>query len=451
MSQLPLEGIRVLDLGTMWAMPLATRQLAFLGAEVITIESCKRINLTRFGTHVENDPAGQYWNTSGRFNSVCLNKRGITLDLSIGEGREIFKKLVKISDVVTENYAPRVMKNLGLDYAILKELNPGIIMVSSSGFGHTGPWKDYRSYAMNLGPLAGYSELTGYPGGAPIKFHGMAADVDAALHASLAILAALEYRRRTGKGQWVDLAQYETAIQYLGGPIIDYVVNGRLQARMGNRSTCMVPHGCYRCQGDDKWVVIAVSSEAEWIRLCQAMGNPSLAGGEKFRDVASRRQNQDELDKLIEAWTITQNHYEVMHVLQKAGIPAGAVLNAKELLLDPHLKERGYFQRVVHPKLEGLEHLGTRIYPGLPWETSRASVGPLKPAPTLGQDNEYVLAGLLGMSDEKINELRQQGVIGNEPEGLAPAATPLVLPLAQQKEEGTIQEYDENYKEILGL
>ena len=451
MSQLPLKGIRVLDLGTMWAMPLATRQLALLGAEVITIESCQRPNLTRFGTHAENDPKGNYWNTSGRFNSVCLNKRGITLDLSTDEGREIFKKLVKISDIVTENFAPRVMKNLGLDYAVLKELNPGIIMVSSSGFGHTGPWKNYRCYAANLGALAGYSELTGYAGGAPIKFHGVAADVDAALHAGLAILTALEYRRRTGKGQWIDLSQYETAIQYLGESIIDYAVNGRIQARMGNRSAYMAPQGCYRCRGDDKWVVIAVSSEAEWISLCQAMGNPSLASDEKFHDVASRRQNQDELDKLIEAWTITRDHYEVMYLLQKAGVPAGAVLNAKELLLDPHLNERGYFHRVTHPKLEGLEHLGTRIYPGLPWKTSEVSVGPLKPAPTLGQDNEYVLAGLLGMSDEEINELRQQGIIGNKPEGLAPTAAPLVLPLAQQKEEGIIQEYDENYKEILGL
>jgi len=452
MYKLPLKGTRILDLGSAWAVPIATKPLALLGAEVIHIESCQRPDISRFGTHVDNETTGSFWETGGRHHSINLSKLGITLDLTKEAGVQIFRELVKVSDVVAENFSPRVMKNLGLDYHSLRELKPDIIMLSSSAFGHTGPWANYVGWGMSLEPISGISHLTGYTDRPPNKSTIPYTDVPAALHATFAILAALYHRRKTGQGQFIDLSQYEVAVQQSGEALMDYVLNHRIEGRMGNRHSSMAPHGVYRCQGNDKWVAISVSSDAEWQALCEAMGNPPWTEEERFWDALSRWRNQDELDGLIEKWTMTKDHREAMHTLQKAGVPAGAVFTSKELLLDPHLKERGFFHLITHPQLPGMERVGMRPIPGLPWKMSGTIELDLHPAATLGQHNEYVLIELLGFSKERIADLTEKGVIGTAPlaEEAPPGSMPTV-PLSLMKELGYIEEYDDDFMDILGL
>lgn len=448
---LPLSGIRVLDLGSAWAVPIAIRYLAILGAEVIRIESCARPDISRFGTHAENTTQGRFWETGARFNHINVNKKDITIDLSMPKGVALFKELVKVSDVIAENFSPRVMRNLGLHYEVLRDIKPDIIMLSSSGFGASGPWAHYGAWGMGMEPTAGISHLTGYIDGPPMKAGIPYTDIISSVHGTLAILIALEYRRRTGRGQWIDLSQNEAAVQQIGEAIMDYTMNGRIQGRMGNRHPSMAPHGIYRCRGNDKWVVISVSSEEEWKALCDALGDPSWSREQRFRDGLSRWRHQEELDRLIEEWTISRDHHEVMHTLQQAGVPAGAVLTPKEILLDPHLRERGYIHKLTHPRLEGMELLGTRPYLGMPWRMSRTPLS-LERSPLFGEHNGYAFAELLGMTQEEMAELEREGVIGNRPLADEPtywgAAT---VPLPVLKELGYIEEWDENYHEILGL
>lgn len=451
MAPLPLQGIRVLDLGSAWAIPIATRYLALLGAEVIHIESCARPDISRFGMHAENSIEGRFWETGMRHNLINVNKKAITLDLGMPSGVRVFKELVKVSDVVAENYSPRVLKNLGLDYPVLREVRPDIIMISSSGFGGTGPWAYYGAWGMGMEPTAGISHLTGYVDGPPLKSLVPYTDIVSSVHASFALLMALDYRRRTGKGQWIDLSQNEAAAQQIGEAIMDYTMNGRVQMRMGNRHPSMAPHGIYRCQGNDKWVVIAISSDEEWRALCDALGNPPWTKEERFCDALSRWHHQEELDELIEGWTSERDHYEVMRILQRAGVPAGAVLTPKEIWLDPHLRERGCFPMLSHPKLEGMEHVGKRPYLGMPWRMSKTEIF-FERSPLFAEHNHYALGELLGMSAEEIAELEREGVIGNRPLTDEPTFWgAMTVPYPILKELGRIESWDEDYRQILGL
>lgn len=446
MAVLPPNRIRILDLGTAWAVPLATRLLAGLGAEIIKVEAFSRPDVTRFGTHPHNEPGEKHWNRGGRFNDLNRNKRDLALDLTRPEGAALFKRLVAISDIVAENFTPRVMKNFGLDYPVLKEVKPDIIMLSSSGYGHSGPWRNYGAYGMGLEPTVGLTHLTGYREGRLIKSGIPYTDVPAATHGTLAILAALEYRRRTGRGQWIDLSQYEVSLAFIGEALMDYVMNGRLQGPLGNAHPFLAPHGCYRCQGEDSWVTIAVTNDEEWQGLCQALGRPAWAKEARFSDALSRWQNQDELDRLLEVWTSQRDHYDVMHQLQKEGVPAGAVLNPKEVLLDPHLKARRAFELVDHPPPTGV---GRRPHLAVPWKMSRTQGRLQQPAPTLGQDNEWVLTELLGLPEAERTRLSEARVVSREP--IPRPAARSEQPPAQQLEQGNIVAYDDNFEEILDL
>ena len=451
MSGKPLSGVRILDLGAAWAIPIATRHLAMLGAEVIHIESCARPDVSRYGQHAENTTEGRFWETGGRHNHINMNKKAITLDLTRDEGVHLFKELVKISDVVAENFSPRVMRNLGLHYEALREIRPDLIMISSSGFGHSGPWAHYGAWGMGMEPTGGISHFTGYTEGRPIKSGIPYTDIPSAMHGTLAMLIALDYRRRSGEGQFIDLSQNEVSVQQIGEAIMDYTMNGRAQARMGNRHPSMAPHGCYRSQGNDKWIAIAVSSDEEWQALCHAMGDPPWSSEERFKDALSRWHNQDELDRLIEEWTEARDHHETMHTLQRAGVPCGAVLTPKELFLDPHYRERGYIQMVAHPREEGMEHLGTRPYIGFPWKMSRTETT-LERSPILGEHNEYVFGELLGLPREEMEKLEREGIIGREPLSMEPTSVgSTTVPLSLMKEMGRIEEWDEDFHQILGL
>ena len=409
MAALPLQSLRVIDASHFMAGPTVAAMLADMGAEVIKIESIKRVDGWRGSASLGIE---QSWEMSPPFNGVNRNKYGITLDLTSLKGANIFKILIKASDIVIENFTPRVMANFGLDYPVLKEINPTIIMISLPGYGGTGPWKDYTAFAYPIEEMAGFPQITGYPDGPPLLMGHGGGDGPSGIMGAFAVLAALQYRQRTGKGQHIDLSQCEAVTCLMGEAILDYTMNQRVQGRRGNRHPFMAPHGCYQCQGEDKWVTIAVGSDDEWKNFCQAIGNPSWTGNEKFSSALGRWQNQDELDRLIGEWTIQHDHYEVMHILQKAGVASGAVLDHKELLEDPHLNERGFYEVVDR------EVVGTHPYPGSPIRLSRTPARIRMPAPCLGEHNEYILGNIAGLSKDEIQELVDEQIIGTRPFGM---------------------------------
>ena len=277
------------------------------------------------------------------------------------------------------------------------------------GFGLTGPYRDYVSYGTNLDPFSGLASLMGYPGEGAHMSGNAYPDPAAALHATGAILTALFHKHRTGQGQHIDLSQAESATCLIGETVLGFALNGKIPPRMGNRHPVLAPQGCYRCKGEDRWVAIAVSSEKEWEALCRVLEHPEWIKEERFSDPVNRRKNQEELDELIETWTGRQTHLEAMHRLQEAGVPAGAVLDAAELLADEHLRARGFFREINHPEV------GPRKYCGLPIRFSEASMPAPKPAPCLGEHNEYILGKLLGLSREEITHLEEENIIGTRP------------------------------------
>ena len=412
-----LEGLRVLDLTRVWSGPIAGRLLADLGAQVIHITG--RVTLAGavppaevakiLAIYPDDDPGTRPYDRQSMGNDFNRNKLDITLELNTPEGIDIFRKLVKVSDIVIENFSPRVMPNFGLDYPALKEINPGIILCGMPGFGSTGPLRDWVSYGTNLDPASGLASMMGYPGEEAHMSGNAYPDPVAGLHAVAAILTAVFHQRRTGKGQFIDLAQAEAATAFIGEAVLGYALNGKIPERMANRHPAYAPQGCYPCRGEDKWVAIAVSSDREWAGLGRAMNNPEWFENERFADQKSRWENQDELDRLISAWTEQQDHIEVMALLQSTGVPAGAVLNAAELTANEHLHARNFFWEIDHPEV------GPKIYAGQPFRMSGTPLNLREPAPCLGQHNEYVLKEVLGYSEEEIEDLKARDVIGTEP------------------------------------
>ena len=420
-----LEGIRILDLSRVWAGPLAARMLADIGAEVILIESpashtYSQESLEQLkGTsqmsgaysfmYPDGDPGDEPWNRVGTYNEFNRNKLGITLNLSVPEGQDVFKRLVKISDVVLENYTPRVMANFGLEYSVLREINRSLIMISMPGYGNTGSYRDYPAYGTTLEQHAGFSSLIGYPDSGPYRTQSTYTDPLASVNAASAVVLALYHRRRTGRGQYIELAQIESSICCLGEPLLDFAMNQRAPERRGNRHPSMAPHSAYRCLGDDAWLSIAIADDEEWRAFIDVIGRPPWAEDPRFQRQISRWHHQDELDKLVGEWASQQEHHHAMHLLQRAGVAAAAVLNAKELVEDPHLAARGYFGEVTHPKA------GTHLYAGTGVKLSDTPPSPRLPAPCIGQHSRYVLAEILGMSDEEASPLFDAGVISEGP------------------------------------
>ncbi|MBI2847117.1 MAG: CoA transferase [Chloroflexi bacterium] len=407
-SKLPLADLRILDVSWVWAGPLAAQFLADMGAEVIKVESRVHIDQTRFGALPNGIRGERPYDRGGFYQDINRNKFCVTLELNTPQGVKIFKDLVRISDVVIENYSPRVMKNFGLDYAVLRQVKPDIIMISLSGFGANGPYRDYVAYGANIEPMSGLSSLTGYKDGSPTRTGIPYADPVAAFHAAFAVMAALEYRKRTGKGQHIDLAQYETLTRFIGEAILDYSMNKRAPKRGGNRHSFMAPHGAYRCSGEDSWVAIAASSDEEWQALCKCMDMPELINDTRFVDSHSRYKNQDILNEKVNQWTSRHDKYYVMNLLQKAGVAAGAVLTGKDLFQDPHIKARGFFEEVTHPEVGTYPHHGVSV------KLSRTPCHIRMPAPLLGEHNKYVLSELLGIPTRDIESFAQSGIIGTE-------------------------------------
>lgn len=324
MAALPLSGIRVLDLTQVYAGPTCTRILCDLGAEVIKLEGLKRTDITHLLVIADNDSHDDFWNRMGYFLYRNAGKKSLTLDFSEPDAVELLKRLIPHADVVAESFTPRVMAQHGLDYESLRKIRPDLIMISLSGYGQSGPWRDYAAYGMGLEPASGISSLTGYRGGEPLRTGIAFTDPYSGIAGAGAVLTALHYRRRTGKGQYIDLSEQEAAIPVCGYALMDYAFNGREPERIGNRSPWFAPQGCYPCRGEDNWLVLTVRDDAEWQAFCEAVGRPKWAGDERFTDVLGRHRHHDELDELIASWTREQGHIEAMHLLQAAGVTTAA-------------------------------------------------------------------------------------------------------------------------------
>lgn len=403
MNQNPLEGIRVIDFAWAWAGAQATSMLALLGAEVIKIESRRRIDHSR----IFSLTTGQWFDDPDRsaiFNDMNLGKLSANIDLSHPKGVELVKRLVAKSDIVVQNMRPGKIEALGLGYEVLREIKPDIIMLSSSARGCTGPERGYIGYAPLFSALSGFAHISGYEGEEPIRLSGEI-DLLSATTAAFAILAALVHRQATGEGQFIDLSSTEATSVLMGEVFMDYFMNGRVQTRHGNKHPFMAPHNCYRCKGEDKWVSIAVATDEEWKALCRTAEHPEWASDERFADGLSRWKNQKELDRLIEGWTLQFPHTEIAERLQAAGVAAAPSCNSEDLWNDPHLRARNFWSEVVHPLL------GRKTVISPVWKLSETPLRVRGPAPLFGEHNNYVFGQLLGLSEAEIEALKQERVI----------------------------------------
>ena len=402
-TQLPLAGVRIADFTWVWAGPFATLQLAHLGAEVIRIESENRVCVTRRIPPFADGQGGI--NRSGYYNQFNQGKLSLSLNFKQPEAIEIAKKLVSVSDVVSENFAAGVMDKLGLGYDVLKKIKPEIIMIAMSGYGAVGPESSYVSYGPAQAPLSGLCSLTGFPDFPPMHVGFSYGDPNGGLHGAFAILAALMHRARTGEGQYIDMSQMETSIALLGEAVMAQAMNGVQPPRIGNRDPHMAPHGLFHCKGEDRWVSIVVANEEEWSRFCSGIGRPELTSDSRFATLAARKQHEDELESFITTWTETLTAEEVTARLQAVGVAAYPALTNKELTEDSHLHNRGFFVELPHAEV------GVRRHAGTPWEFSDTPCQVRRPAPCLGQDTDDVLQRILGYSSEDLASLRAKGVL----------------------------------------
>ena len=386
---LPLSGVRVLDLSWIIAGPTATRFLAIMGAEVIKLGSARR-----------PDPSSR----GAAFQTYNQSKLYAALNLTKPEGLALAKQLIALSDVVVENFAAGVIERLGLGYEVMAAVKPDIIMVSSSGTGHSGPHKDYVAYGSLLQHYTGWNSISGYPAREPIK-GGLWADPWVGMELAMITVAALNHRAISGEGQYVDLSMAEALSASIPEAIFDYQMNGEVRQPQGNRDDRDAPHGVYHCAGEDRWIAIAVTDDPEWQALCNVIGRPDLASAPHLSRAEGRRQHQDALDAAITEWTSRHQDYEAMHRLQAAGVPAGPSLDIARVYQDPQLRRGGYLCKLQSSDGE------TRDLPGLPWRFAGMEAPHLTAAPYLGQHNAYVYGELLGLSEAEIGRLVEAQII----------------------------------------
>lgn len=424
MAKLPLEGIRILDMTVVWAGTYCATLLADLGAEVIRIESIQTMQpITRgatahpskevieglppfVGAMPGRDPGKRPWNRYPLFNAHGRNKLSMTVDLLRPGGMEIFNRLVKISDGFVENNVTETMDKLGISYGSLKEQSQEIIMLRMPAYGNSGPYRNYRSLGVHMEGVIGHTLLRGYADlGPSVSTNVYGADAAGGVQGAFAMLAALHYRNRTGKGQLIELAQAENMVPYLGQHFMDYAINGRKNSTLGNRHSTAI-QGCYPCKGDDRWVTITIATDEQWQAFIVAANLDNLANEDRFATSESRREHHDEIDGYISAWTADRDHYDVMKILQAVGIAAGPVMDQHDALDDPHLNDRGMFEEASQ------DDVGTHMYTGAPYKMSETPVKIRRGPVQLGQDNEYVYKTLLNTSDEEYARLEREGHIG---------------------------------------
>lgn len=400
----PLHGVRVLDFTWVWAGPFCTGQLARLGAEVIRIETAKHPCVSR--TFVPQADGKVGLNRGGSFNEKNHNKLSVQLNLEKPEAVEIVHQLARQCDIAAENFAPGVINRLGVGYESLRAARPDLIMISLAGFGQTGPFRDYVSYGPIMAAHSAMQTLTTYPGDQPRSLGISYGDPVIGIFGAYLLNAALIHRKRTGQGQYIDLSNLEALEMLMPEALLEYAMNRRDLPAMGNHDRWMSPHNCYKTLGDaEQWVTIAVGTEDEWRALCGAMGMLSMADDPRFSTAALRKRNEDELDRIITAWTAERDRWAITETLQRAGVAAIPTFGNKDIATDPHLRERGFLVDLDHPDV------GARTYAGVPWSMSATPCKLHRASPCLGQDTDAVLSRLLGYTPEQLAELRRAEIV----------------------------------------
>jgi benzylsuccinate CoA-transferase BbsF subunit len=395
-----LKGVKILEFAWVIAGPLVGKYFADNGATVVRVESSKRLDMLRVSEPFRDGKPGV--DRAGIWAFYGANKRSIALDLKNPKASAVVEKLIRWADVVTENFAPGKIEEMGFGYEDIKKIKQDIIMMRISIQGQTGPHSKHPGYGVIAAGLAGVTGLTGWPDRVPSTPVAGYTDVILPRFGATMILAALAYRRRTGRGQCVDLSQFECTQMFLAPHLLDYTVNRRVAVRQANRSATAVPHNSYPCQGGDRWCAVSVSTDREWRSLCHVMGREDLASAEGFATLQRRKERELEIDQILADWTRKQHAEHAVEILQKAGVPAGVVQNAADLIADPQL-ERSFWS-LDHSVMGPTVHLGQAF-------TFERSVGdPCTPAPCLGQDTEYVCREILGLPDEEFVDLLVEGV-----------------------------------------
>jgi len=398
-----LSGIKIVEFAVFAAGPMVGKHMGEHGATVVRVES--RSHPDGFRVHYppykDNIPG---LNRTGSFALFNNNKLGITLNLKHPEGVALGRRLAAWADVLIDNFVPGVMERNGLGYEAVREINPSIVYLSSCNMGQTGPKSSQRGFGSQLTSQSGFTYLAGEPHGEPMLLFGPYIDFIAVGFGLIAVMAALDHRRRTGSGQHIDLSQYETGLQFVAPALLEYEAAGRVMTRQGNRSPHAAPHGAYPCRGEDRWCVIAVCSEEEWRALCRAAGHPEWGDDPRFATLAARKAHEDELDALIGGWTRQFGRHEVMERLQAVGVGAGIVSLLSDLFADPQLAHRRVWQELPHPELEKFHYEAPPfILSETPAELSRS--------PLLGEHNDRVYGEMLGLARAEIERLIEDGVI----------------------------------------
>ena len=398
-TDLPLDGLKVVELTGNWAGPIVGRHLGDLGADVVKLEWAARpATRALFMPGPTQDPQKYPYDRAMYFNLLNRNKRDLVVDLSADEGKQIFLELMREADVFVENNSARVMPNLGLDYETVRQENPRLIYVSMSGFGATGPWRDWSAYGSNIEASSGLASVTGYHADQVRRTPLFYADPVSGNHATVAILAALEHRDRTGEGQYIDVSLNEAGAAYFFEALMEYQTTREIRRPHGNRDRRFAPQGAYRAAGEDSWIALSVQSDEEWTALCRAIGRDDLLSDPALSTLEGRAARHDELDAAIEAWTSEREQYEAAWELQRAGISAAPILANWQVLHDPHIHAREFYQWVPHSVV------GVYPYPSWPWRFSRTKPSIRRAAPRFAEHNHEVLSEL-GYDDEQIAEL----------------------------------------------
>ncbi len=402
MRKSALDGVKVASFCWSIVGPFAFRYLGQFGATVVRIESHTRPDVVRLSAPYKDGVVGV--DTSTWFANTSNSSYSVSLDLNKPGGRDIAWKLIEWADVVGENFGPGTMHKWGLDYENVRKRKPDIVYYSSSQLGASGPYSRFVGWGWQAAAMAGFTYATGWPDREPVSFPGAYADFVACRFSAFAVMAALEYRRRTGRGQWIDLSQMESCCNVLASPLMDYFINNRVLERSGNRSDSAVPCGVFPCKGEDRWCAIVVSTEEEWQAFCKAIGEPGWIDDPRFSVFLARKKKETELEELIGQWTAQCSAEEVEALLQGVGVAASIVENGKDISEDPQLQYRGYFREYNHSVI------GPHIYRGPSFKMSRVPDAQFA-GPAIGEHNEYVLKELIGLSDDEIAEAIIDGSI----------------------------------------
>ncbi|MGE0309459.1 MAG: CaiB/BaiF CoA transferase family protein, partial [Acidimicrobiia bacterium] len=410
---LPFAGLRVVDFTAFWAGPIVGNYLATLGAEVIKVESAKRLDGIRYQTKLGLDEPN-WWEFGGLFQGVNTNKRSVTIDMSSGEGRAVAERLIANCDVVIENFSPRVLESWGLGYERIREINPATVLVRMPAYGLDGPWRDWTGYAQTIEMVSGMTWMTGFPDAPPTVPNGPC-DPIAGTHSTLALIAALMHRRRTGEGGQVTAPMVGGGLRVCAEQVVEASAYGNVRGRDGNRSPDAAPQGVYlaadtdRDGASDRWVAISVVSDDQWRELRRLLGDPTWAGDPDLDSLEGRRAGHDFLDERLAAWCAQRSAASIVEALLNAGIPAAVAVLPHEAASVDQLRARGFFETTDHPLI------GKIVVSGYPGQFERIGAWQQRPAPLLGADNHAVLTAIAGLDDTELAELERRGVVGGVP------------------------------------